>query len=74
MIPTSLLSHQLAHQLFAQLFAHEGGWDEALLVLVPLITIAILLWFANRRLKSRLRELGDAPDGSSDLSDPARDI
>ena len=29
--------------------AHQGGWDELLLVLVPLVVIAGLLFVANRR-------------------------
>jgi hypothetical protein len=31
------------------LFAHQGGWDEALFVLVPLALFAALLAVANRR-------------------------
>jgi hypothetical protein len=35
----------------AALFAHASGfsWDEALLVLAPLVVIGGLLWLANRR-------------------------
>ena len=29
--------------------AHQGGWDEFGLVLVPLLVIAVLLFIANRR-------------------------
>ena len=29
--------------------AHQGGWDEFGLVLVPLLIIAVLLFIANRR-------------------------
>ena len=29
--------------------AHQGGWDEVLLVAVPLGLMAWLLWLANRR-------------------------
>lgn len=31
------------------LFAHQGGWDEILLVLGPILLIAALLIIANRR-------------------------
>ena len=31
------------------LLAHQGGWDEILLVTVPLGLMAWLLWLANRR-------------------------
>ena len=30
-------------------FAHQGGWDEVLLVAVPLSLLSWLLWIANRR-------------------------
>ena len=35
--------------------AHQGGWDETLLVIGPLLLIAALLRIANRRA-SRLAE------------------
>lgn len=31
------------------LLAHQGGWDEILLVLVPIALFALLLVIANRR-------------------------
>lgn len=31
------------------LLAHEGGWDEWLLVAVPIALFAAVLWLANRR-------------------------
>jgi hypothetical protein len=31
------------------LLAHQGGWDEILLVLVPIALFAVLLVIANRR-------------------------
>jgi hypothetical protein len=33
----------------AVLLAHQGGWDEILLVLVPIGLFAFLLFVANRR-------------------------
>ncbi len=36
------------------LFAHQGGWDEALLVGLPLAVIGLLLWVANRRVSAQL--------------------
>lgn len=38
------------------LLAHEGGWDEVLLVAVPLSVIGGLLWIANRRVNAQLAE------------------
>jgi hypothetical protein len=32
------------------LLAHQGGWDEMLLVLGPILMIAGLLWLAKRRV------------------------
>lgn len=34
--------------------AHQGGWDEALFVLVPVAIFGLLLWLANRRAARRL--------------------
>lgn len=31
------------------LLAHQGGWDEMLMVAVPVAVFAVLLWVANRR-------------------------
>ena len=31
------------------LLAHEGGWDEILLVAGPILVLGGLLWLANRR-------------------------
>ena len=31
------------------LLAHQGGWDEALLVAAPIALFAVILWIANRR-------------------------
>ena len=33
----------------AALLAHQGGWDEILMVLVPIAIFGILLVVANRR-------------------------
>jgi hypothetical protein len=35
----------------AVLLAHEGGWDEMLLVLVPLAAVGALLAVARRRVR-----------------------
>jgi hypothetical protein len=36
----------------AALLAHQGGWDEVLMVLVPIAIFAVLLVVANRRANS----------------------
>jgi hypothetical protein len=35
--------------------AHQGGWDEVLLVLAPVLLFAVLLFIANKRAE----QLGD---------------
>ncbi len=35
--------------MVALLLAHQGGWDEVLLVLAPIALFAVLLAVANRR-------------------------
>lgn len=44
------------------ILAHQGGWDEMLLVAGPLVVIAGLLWVANRRVQRQLSEQGAPPD------------
>ncbi len=41
------------------LFAHDGGWDEILLVALPLVLIGSLLFIANRRVDAKLAERSD---------------
>jgi hypothetical protein len=37
-------------QFGAALLAHQGGWDEILLVIAPMVVVAGLLWIAKRRV------------------------
>ncbi len=39
----------------AVVLAHQGGWDEILLVLTPIALFAGLLWLANRRANAEVR-------------------
>jgi len=41
------------------MLAHQGGWDEALFVLVPLALFGLLLHRAQKRAE---RESGEPPD------------
>ena len=43
----------------AMILAHQGGWDEALVVAVPIAFFAWVLWMANRKA-TRLQEKRDA--------------
>lgn len=38
------------------LFAHQGGWDEILIVALPLLLIGSLLYVANKRVDAKLAE------------------
>jgi hypothetical protein len=40
----------------AALLAHQGGWDELLLVLLPIALFALLLAVANRRATKQRAE------------------
>jgi hypothetical protein len=49
--------------------AHQGGWDELLMVLVPIAIFALLLMVANRRASQIERQHSEgggqaAPGGS----------
>lgn len=42
----------------AAVLAHQGGWDEALMVIVPVVVFGALLFVANKRA-GRLRQESD---------------
>lgn len=46
------------------LLAHQGGWDEILLVAGPIVVFAGLLWVARRRAIAHA-EATRGPQGSS---------
>ena len=43
------------------ILAHQGGWDEMLLIAVPIALFGGLLWIANRRASAAGD--GDVVDG-----------
>ena len=52
----------------APLLAHQGGWDEVLLVAGPIVAIVGLLMLAKRRVDSAAEQAAghdDEPDTSS---------
>ena len=57
----------------AVLLAHQGGWDETLMVLAPVVVVAALLHRANRRAKQHLARQAQTGDGGPPASpaDPA---
>jgi hypothetical protein len=51
----------------AAMLAHQGGWDEMLMVAAPILVFALILRTANRRAERRAaeiatREPSEAPD------------
>ena len=53
------------------LLAHQGGWDEALFVAIPLLGIVGLLWLARRRADRNLATGQPTPGApGSDTADP----
>jgi hypothetical protein len=50
----------------AVLLAHQGGWDELLLVAVPVAVIALLLVLADRRAKRALERSAAEPGADDD--------
>lgn len=49
------------------IIAHQGGWDEILMVVGPLLVVGGALWVANRRVASQLADgAGPKPDTPAD--------
>jgi hypothetical protein len=46
------------------ILAHQGGWDEMLMVAIPILAIAGLLRLAKRRVAAR--QTLDRSDGQAD--------
>jgi hypothetical protein len=46
----------------AAILAHQGGWDETLLVLAPIVLIGAVLWVVKRRVDRQVEAQGDQPD------------
>ena len=44
------------------ILAHQGGWDEALLVALPIALFACILWVANRRAAASLEDEERRPE------------
>jgi hypothetical protein len=45
----------------AALLAHQGGWDEMLLVAGPIVVVVGLLWLARRRVTRMTEATPDHP-------------
>ena len=55
----------------ALVLAHQGGWDEILMVAVPVLVFGVLLRAANRRAQ-RQRDGQDAPPADGPTNDAGR--
>jgi hypothetical protein len=55
------------------LLAHQGGWDEILLILGPMAVVVLLLRLAKRRVEANLPPLPTAPDAPPGDRPPADD-
>jgi hypothetical protein len=49
--------------------AHQGGWDEMLMVLTPVAVFVLLLWMANNRA-NRARDERATAEPPIDRADP----
>ena len=49
----------------AAVFAHQGGWDEILVVLMPLMLFAGLLYMARRRADQLGQDNSETRDDST---------
>jgi hypothetical protein len=51
------------------MLAHQGGWDEVLLIAGPMVVVVALLWLAKRRVE---RDAATTkPQGERDRSSPS---
>lgn len=48
--------------------AHQGGWDEILMVLVPILVIVGVLRVVKRRVERNYAEATDTADQAADHS------
>jgi hypothetical protein len=53
----------------AQVLAHQGGWDEVLLVAGPIVVIVALLALAKHRVDDAAAEAGAGYDEAGQVED-----
>jgi len=51
----------------AAILAHQGGWDEMLMVAAPIIVFALILRAANHRAERRAQELAGPPEANDEV-------
>ncbi len=52
--------------------AHQGGWDEAALVVAPMVILAVLLWLARRRAEREVDAEGPGARPDREPEPPLR--
>lgn len=58
--------------MLASVLAHQGGWDEALLIAAPMVIVVALLALAKRRLDRAAGRTGSDPlDAGTDGGETA---
>lgn len=57
-----MVNVRVAAGIPAALLAHQGGWDEILLVAAPIAVVGGLLWLARRRVTRSEHATPGAPD------------
>ena len=60
-----MVNVRVAAGIPAAVLAHQGGWDEALLVAGPIAVVAGLLWLARRRVTKAHPSVSPDPSASS---------
>jgi len=58
----------MLHFIVPSLVAHQGGWDEILLVVGPIATIVTLLIVVKRRLDDSMASRSDAASALDESS------
>jgi hypothetical protein len=54
----------------SMVFAHQGGWDEIVFALTPLVIVAALLRLANRRANAARTAAARAAAADEPRADP----
>ncbi len=57
-----------AGTLSTAVLAHQGGWDEIIFVLLPMVVLAGLLWLAKRRAERESEDEAGTPAATSETS------
>jgi hypothetical protein len=65
-----VLSNAGAWSSIPSVLAHQGGWDEILLIVGPMALVVALLWLAKRRVTAA----ASRPEGHADHDPGTRSL